>query len=101
MLTRQFQYNSRAALRWVFRKSTAAEHLNLAKFRSYPANWHLNLDGYHLPYKYVCTHRFCRADLGGCYFDQVVILTKILPEANLVDFLALRWTASYSIFFQK
>ena len=78
ILSRQFQYISRAALSWVYRKSTVAEQLNLAKFTSCLAQCHVNLEGYHFPYKYVRTLRSRRADLGDSYFDLILILTKIL-----------------------
>ena len=78
MRSRKIQCNIRAALIWVFGKSTVAEHLTLAKFRSCPGQCNLNLEGYHLPYKYVCTRRSRRADLGVSYFDLILILTNIL-----------------------
>ena len=78
ILSTKFQYNSRVALSCFFDKSTVAEHLNLAKFRWCPAQCHLNLEGYHFPYKCVCTHRSSRADLPVSYFDLFLILTSIL-----------------------
>ena len=77
MLSRQFRYNRRPALTRFIEKWTVVDHVNLAIFRQCPEGCNLYL-GVPFLYKYVQTHRSRWADLGGSYFDLVLILTFIL-----------------------